>query len=198
MAVGDLLVILIGIRQASYGKNIEMDVKCPKCEYENQLQLDANIMLSKAKETPVEQDVSLPSEFKIVCNPYTLLDRTTLQIQQVKQQKMIQGLQNEELDDASRNELFGKTFVEIAELTVSLITNSITSVQGKETDVITDKVLIKEWLQNITKADYEIIRGKIEELSENGLETEFSANCQECGHDWKTAVDLDIANFFVG
>ena len=198
MPVGDLLVILIGIRQASYGKNIEMDVKCPKCEYENQLQLDANIMLSKAKETPVEQDVSLPSEFKIVCNPYTLLDRTTLQIQQVKQQKMIQGLQNEELDDASRNELFGKTFVEIAELTVSLITNSITSVQGKETDVITDKVLIKEWLQNITKADYEIIRGKIEELSENGLETEFAANCQECGHDWKTAVDLDIANFFVG
>ena len=27
MPVGDLLVILIGIRQASYGKNIEMDVK---------------------------------------------------------------------------------------------------------------------------------------------------------------------------
>ena len=198
MPVGDLLVILIGIRQASYGTSIDMDVKCPKCDYQNQLSLDANVMLSKAKDTPIEQAVSLPSEFKIICNPYTLMDRTTLQVQQIKQQKMIQGLENEELDDGARNELFGKTFVEIAELTVSLITNSITSVQGKETDVITDKALIKEWLNNITKSDYEIIRTKIEDLSESGLETEFNAACQECGNEWKTAVDLDIANFFEG
>ena len=53
-------------------------------------------------------------------------------------------------------------------------------------------------LQNITKADYDIIKGKVEELSESGLETEFNANCQDCGHTWKTSVDLDIANFFAG
>ena len=31
-----------------------------------------------------------------------------------------------------------------------------------------------------------------------GLETEFNASCQDCGHTWKTGVDLDIANFFGG
>ena len=198
MPVSDLLVILVGIRQASYGKEIDIDVKCPKCDYDNQLTLDANIMLAKAKSEPIERSVTLPSEFKIVCNPYTLEDRTMLQIQQIKQNKMIQGLASEKLDDIMRQELFGKTFVEIAELTVSLITNSIVSVQGKETDLITDKETIREWLQNITKTDYEIIRGKVEELSESGLETEFDANCQDCGHSWKTGVDLDIANFFGG
>tara|TARA_R110002074_G_scaffold138361_1_gene283601 strand:- start:167 stop:1000 length:834 start_codon:yes stop_codon:yes gene_type:complete len=199
MPVGDLLVILVGIRQASYGKNIDMDVKCPKCDFDNQLTLDANIMISKVIDTEsIDQSVSLPSNFKIVCNPYTLRDRTTLQVQQIKQQKMIEGLGNEALDDGARNDLFGKTFVEIAELTVALITHSIVSVQGKDTEVITDKDLIKEWLQNITKADYDIIKGKVEELSESGLETEFNANCQDCGHTWKTSVDLDIANFFAG
>jgi len=199
MPVGDLLVILVGIRQASYGKNIDMDVKCPKCDFDNQLTLDANIMISKVIDTEsIDQSVSLPSNFKIVCNPYTLRDRTTLQVQQIKQQKMIEGLGNEALDDGARNDLFGKTFVEIAELTVALITHSIVSVQGKDTEVITDKDLIKEWLQNITRADYDIIKGKVEELSESGLETEFNANCQDCGHTWKTSVDLDIANFFAG
>jgi hypothetical protein len=198
MPVSDLLVLLVGIRQASYGKEIDIDVKCPKCDFDNQLTLDANIMLSKTKSESVERSVTLPSEFKIVCNPYTLEDRTMLQIQQIKQNKMIQGLASEKLDDIMRQELFGKTFVEIAELTVSLITNSIVSVQGKETDLITDKDTIREWLQNITKTDYEIIRGKVEELSESGLETEFNANCQDCGHSWKTGVDLDIANFFGG
>ena len=199
MPVGDLLVILVGIRQASYGKNIDMDVKCPKCDFDNQLTLDANIMISKVIDTEsIDQSVSLPSNFKIVCNPYTLRDRTTLQVQQIKQQKMIEGLGNEALDDGARNDLFGKTFVEIAELTVALITHSIVSVQGKDTEVITDKGLIKEWLQNITRADYDVIKGKVEELSESGLETEFNANCQDCGHTWKTSVDLDIANFFAG
>lgn len=198
MPVSDLLVILVGIRQASYGKNIDIDIKCPKCEFDNQLQLDANIMLSNAKTVPVDQSVTLPSDFKIVCNPYTLEDRTLLQVQQIKQNKMIQGLASDKLEDAERQDLFGKTFVEIAELTVSLITNSLVSVQGKETDLITDKELIREWLQNITKADYELIRAKIEELSESGLETKFNASCQDCGHNWKTGVDLDIANFFGG
>ena len=83
MPVSDLLVILVGIRQASYGKNIEMDVKCPKCEFQNQLQLDANIMLAKAKSESIDRSVTLPSNFKVVCNPYTLEDRTMLQIQQI-------------------------------------------------------------------------------------------------------------------
>lgn len=199
MPVGDLLVILVGIRQASYGKNIDMDVKCPKCEFDNQLTLDANIMISKVIDTEsIDQSVSLPSNFKIVCNPYTLRDRTTLQVQQIKQQKMIQGLGDAALDDTERQDLFGKTFVEIAELTVALITNSITSVQGKDTDVIDDKDTIREWLQTISKKDYDIIKAKVEELSESGLETEFNASCQACEHTWKTSVDLDIANFFEG
>lgn len=198
MPVSDLLVILIGIRQASYGKEIDVDVKCPKCEFDNQLQLDASIMLSKTKSEIVEREVTLDSGFKITTMPYTLRDRTTLQVQQIKQNKMIQGLSDANLDDVARQELFGKTFVEIAELTVSLITNSIHSVQGPETDVIEDKEMIKEWLQNITRADYDVIKNKIEALSESGLETEFNASCQECNHTWKTGVDLDIANFFGG
>lgn len=198
MPVNDLLVILIGIRQASYGKEIDIDVKCPECEYQNQLQLDANVMLSTVKTDPIDPVVTLPSEFKIVCNPYTLTDRTLLQVQQVKQSKMIQGLASEKLDDMARQELFGKTFVEIAELTVDLITNAIQSVQGKDTDVIEDKETIREWLQTITKKDYDAIKAKVEQLSESGLETKFNANCQDCGHSWKTSVDLDIANFFEG
>lgn len=198
MPVNDLLVILVGIRQASYGREIDIDVKCPKCEYQNQLQLDASVMLSTVKTDPIDPSVTLPSEFKIVCNPYTLTDRTLLQVQQVKQSKMIQGLASEKLDDVARQELFGKTFVEIAELTVDLITNAIQSVQGKDTDVITDKETIREWLQTITKADYDAIKAKVEQLSESGLETQFNASCQDCGHTWKTGVDLDIANFFAG
>ncbi len=197
MPVSDLLVILVGIRQASFGKDIDVDVKCPKCEHQNQLTLDASAMLSNTKSTSSDQECMIQDDIKVTCNPYTLQDRTTLQVQQIKQQKMIASLADAKLDDKARQELFGKTFVEIAELTVALITNSISSVNANG-EVISDKEMIKEWLQTITKGDYDKIKNKVEELSESGLETAFNAECQECQHKWKTGVDLDVANFFVG
>lgn len=197
MPVSDLLVILVGIRQASFGKDIDVDVKCPECEHTNQLTLDASAMLSNTKSTTGDQECMIQDDIKVTCNPYTLHDRTTLQVQQIKQQKMIASLADAKLDDQARQELFGKTFVEIAELTVALITNSISSVNANG-EVISDKEMIKEWLQSITKSDYDKIKNKIEELSQSGLETAFNAECQSCQHKWKTGVDLDIANFFVG
>lgn len=197
MPVSDLLVILVGIRQASFGKDIDVDVKCPKCEHQNQLTLDASAMLSNTKSTTSDQECMIQDDIKVTCNPYTLQDRTTLQVQQIKQQKMIASLADAKLDDKARQELFGKTFVEIAELTVALITNSISSVNANG-EVISDKEMIKEWLQTITKGDYDKIKNKVEELSQSGLETAFNAECQDCQHKWKTGVDLDVANFFVG
>lgn len=197
MPVSDLLVILVGIRQASFGKDIDVDVKCPKCEHPNQLTLDASAMLSNTKSTTADQECMIQDDIKVTCNPYTLHDRTTLQVQQIKQQKMIASLADAKLDDQARQELFGKTFVEIAELTVALITNSISSVNANG-EVISDKEMIKEWLQSITKGDYDKIKNKVEELSQSGLETAFNAECQSCQHKWKTGIDLDIANFFVG
>ena len=192
MPVSDMLVILVGIRQASFGKDIDVDVKCPECEHTNQLTLDASAMLSNTKSTTSDQEVVIQDDIKVTCNPYTLGDRTTLQVQQIKQQKMIASLADTQLDDQGRQELFGKTLVEIAELT-----NSISSVNANG-EAIVDKEMIKEWLQTITKKDYDLIKNKVEELSESGLETAFNAKCQECQHEWKTGVDLDIANFFVG
>ena len=143
MPVSDLLVILVGIRQASFGKDIDVDVKCPKCEHQNQLTLDASAMLSNTKSTTSDQECMIQDDIKVTCNPYTLADRTTLQVQQIKQQKMIASLADAKLDDNARQELFGKTFVEIAELTVALITNSISSVNANG-EVISDKEMIKE------------------------------------------------------
>ena len=43
-----------------------------------------------------------------------------------------------------------------------------------------------------------MIREAVEELSENGVDTKFNAECVDCKHNWETNVDLDIANFFGG
>ena len=61
------------------------------------------------------------------------------------------------------------------------------------------KELIDDNLSLIYQGDFsDDVTAKILHLSENNIDTKFDASCQACEHTWKTTIDLDIANFFVG
>lgn len=197
--VNDLLVLLIAIRQATYGNTFDVDLECPNCKHLNQLTIDSGTLLSKVNVVTADQEVKLDRNFKVLVRPYTIEDRTIIQIQNIKRQKMIDSLLASDADEDTKSKMFGETFVELATLTVDIITNCIESVQAPESsDVIVDKALIREWLQNISKKDHDVIKQRVEDLSDDGLDTNFKAKCIECSHEWTQEVELDMSNFFVG
>jgi phage FluMu protein Com len=198
MPVGDLLVVLLAIRRATYGNDLDMDVTCPECKHINMMKVECDTVLSTAKPLEATDQVKLENGFVVYVKPYNLADRTLLQIQQIKQRKMIESVVDQGIDESERNRLFGSTFVELAELTVRLISNSIRAVRPEGSEEISDNETISEWLESITKSDYDLIRSAVEDLSDSGLDTKFQANCQECQHTWQTDVELDLANFFEG
>lgn len=198
MPVNDLMVVLIAIRMASHGDTISVDIKCPKCSHLNQLGISTAGLLSTVEENKSSDHIMLDGDFKVNCKPYSLADRTLLQVQRIKQAKLIEGLGNEDLSDEERQIRFGETFIEIADITVTLIANAITQVSPPEGEKVADHDMILEWLKSITKDDYDKIKTCVEDLSENNIDTKFDATCQACEHNWKTTIDLDIANFFVG
>lgn len=198
MPVNDLMAVLLGIRIASYGPSLDIDAKCPSCEFMNQLSVDTNMVLASLKPNETPETIELENGFRVKCKPYTLRDRTTLQVQNIKQRKLIESLSDAKLSDEEREARFGKTFVELADLTVGLIANCIISVKIPEGETIEERDTILEWLKTITKKDYDRIKANVEGLSSSGMDSNFNATCQSCDHKWKTTVDLDIANFFAG
>ena len=196
--VNDLKVLMTAIRIASYGNQMDLDIRCPECENINLTGIDLNDVLSKVQKNDTSNILKLNENFTIELKPYTLDDRTILQIQQIKQQKMVSNLVQSEMDDESRNKLFGETFVELAELTVRLIKNCIVKVSTNDNITVSDPDQILEWLETISKDDYESIRQRVEELSIDPVSSKFKAKCENCGHAWESEVELDIANFFAG
>lgn len=195
--VNDLLVLLLAIRIASNGPDMELDLKCPKCDHLNLLAYDSNKLLASVTPNTTDNVIKLDNGFSIALKPYSLEDRTIMQIQQVKQAKLIEQLTTLE-DEEVRNQAFGQTFVEITDLTIRLVANCILSVTTTEGTTINNKELITEWLSSINKDDYNQIRERVEALSEHGMNTSVHATCTECSHEWDTEIELDIANFFEG
>lgn len=201
MPVNDLLVVLLAIRQASYGNELSVDIKCTECDAINQMAVDGNVLLSRVTENKHDTLIKLENDFALELTPYTIEDRTRLQIQNVKQQAIVQQLMEaEKAGEESLQEQFGKTFVEIAELSVELVARCIAKVHlpDKEAEPIIEYQDIYDWLKIITKKDYDQIRERVESLSENNIDTVFEAKCLECGKDYKTNIELDIAGFFAG
>lgn len=197
--VSDLMVLMLAIRQASYGPDIDVDLQCPECNHINSLTMSATRLLGSIQITEVDPVVTLDNGFKVTVKPFNLTDRTKLQLQGVKQQRIVRDMSNTELNDEERNKRFGQTFIELAELTISLISNCIVSVSVPDSDEsFEDNVTILEWLQSISKKDYDMIRERVEQMSEDGMNREFDATCEDCKHKWKTDIELDIANFFAG
>ncbi len=192
MPVNDLLVVLLAIRQASYGNDLSVDIKCTECGHINQMAVDSNVLLSRVEENTTSPDIKLGNGFKVSVSPYNIQDRTRLQVQQVKQNQIVQGLMQAEQNGQQIEQAeFGKSFVEIAELTVELVSNCIVSVQTPEegSSVIQDPALILEWIKTITRKDYDEIRDRVEKLSENNLDTMMNAECQECQAKYKTNIE---------
>lgn len=196
--VNDLKVLMTAIRIASYGNALDLDVRCPQCDHINLTSLDLNDVLSRVQENDTSNILKINEDFSLELQPYTLNDRTILQIQQIKQQKMVTNIVQADMDDEERNKLFGETFVELAELTVRLIKNCIVKVSTSDNNVVSDSGQILEWLETISKDDYEMIRQRVEELSIDPVNSTFKAACDSCGHSWESEVELDIANFFAG
>ena len=199
--VNDLMVIMLAIRQASYGDDIEVEVECPECQHKNNVGVNCQSIIDGAmQKAQPSNSITLNEGFEVILKPYSLQDRNTLQIQQIKQVKMIEGLQNAQIDDQARQDMFGKTFVELAELTIDLVVNSVDSVRtpGSDGEIVDNKDMIRDWLKSITSKDYEQIKAKVEELSADGINNNFSIKCESCEHEWKTEVELDVTNFFAG
>ena len=199
--VNDLMVIMLAIRQASYGDDIEVEVECPECQHKNNVGVNCQSIIDGAmQKAQPSNSITLNEGFEVILKPYSLQDRNTLQIQQIKQVKMIEGLQNAQIDDQARQDMFGKTFVELAELTIDLVVNSVDSVRtpGSDGEIVDNKDMIRDWLKSITSKDYEQIKAKVEELSADGINNNFSIKCESCDHEWKTEVELDVTNFFAG
>ena len=191
----DLNAILIGVRIASYGHDMEMTSKCPSCEEINEFTLDLRTILDKL-ECPDYSKVIEYGDLEITVCPISYQHQNQTNIEQYNQQRGIQQIQASEiLTDDQKIEQLNAALQKITELTIETVKHSIASIRTPQT-VVTEPEHIQEFLVNCDRKLYQQVRDHIISLREQADIKPFDVTCPNCNHKWTQTLTLDQAAFF--
>lgn len=193
----DLNAILISIRIASYGHDMDLSIKCPSCETESDFTIDLRMMLDRIKSANYS-GVLKQGDLEITFTPISYDHQNQINVNQFEQQRKIQQIQlSENLSDEQKIEQLNATLQEITALTIETLKYSIASIRTPQS-LVTEPEFIHEFLVNCDRKFYNQIRDHIIDLRQRGEIDNIEVECPNCSHKWPQTLTLDQAAFFGG
>ena len=190
----DVNSILIAIRMASFGHEMELNSACPACNNVDEYTIDLRIVLDGLKMpdymTPLQQ-----GDLEIALKPMTYRDQNDVNLNQFEQQRVIQSATESDIAEEKKLELLNTALKTITELTVSALKWNIASIRTPQV-LVTDPEHIEEFLRNTDRKLFVTIRDLIIEKRSISEFKPVKIKCVACNHEYDQTVTLDHTSFF--
>ena len=190
----DLDVALIAIRIATYGEKMEVEVNCPKCQEENNYDVDLVDWLGKIKQFRYAQEVDA-DPLKIYVRPFSYREITKTSLRTFEQQRILAIVNDDNISDEEKVQKFGESFVKLTALTVDILADSIWKIVTPEGET-TDRDHIKEFINNVPKGLYDKIASHINHLKQQIELGNQNVKCTSCNTEFEMPIEIDQASFF--
>ena len=194
VSTADLDTLLISIRVASYGHEMEFTSNCPKCEETNDFGIDLREVLDSIKFADYTTPVII-GDIVINFKPLTYKEQNANNTAQFEDQKMLESLPTTDIPEEEKLKLLQDAFANISLLTLNAIADSISMIKTGD-DVVVNKDHIREYIQNCDGSSFEKIRKKIEEIKSASEIKPMNIVCNDCKHAYETPFTMNVANFF--
>ena len=190
----DFNTLLVSMRLASYGHEMEIASTCPKCGHNHMLTIDLRTVLDGLTTPNYDESVS-SGDLTFYFAPLSYRQLNDISRTNFEDQKIIQAISDSELTEEDKLKRIGDAFRKITELTLKSIAQSISAIKTADT-MVTDTPSILEFLQNCPKHIFDQIRDHTVKLREATDLTPISVTCEECSEQYPQTFTLDMSNFF--
>ena len=190
----DIDTVLVAIRIATYGHEMDVSTRCPACETE----ADYGVDLRRVMEEVSSPDYSKPlqlGDLEIWFRPMSYANINANNLQQFEDQKMLASMQEAEIDDATRARQLGEILKKITEITTVALAQNIAAIKTP-TAQVTETDMISDWLQNVDRNMFNSVRDHVIELRRKGEIKPLHIRCGNCGHEHEQAFTMDMTTFF--
>jgi len=190
----DVDTILVAIRIASYGHEMEFGTKCPKCSAESDRALDLRTVMDAMRIPDYNQSIQ-SGDMEIYFRPMNYKNLNDNNQLQYENQRMLQMLPDTKFEDTEKMNALTAALKKITDITVTALAQSIATVKTP-TAMVSEPEYIEDFLKNCDRNLFTQIRDHIIKLKTQAEMQPMKLACDECSYEYEQSVSLDMSNFF--
>lgn len=191
----DVDAVLIAIRIASYGHNMDFDVVCPYCNAENTFTQDLRDNLATIGKPDYSKTVKT-DELIIKLKPAAYFVANKINQINFEEQKLMQALENVEQDAALRQVTITEATRRLVDIGLDNLTAVTDYIATNEGDVVQDPKHIRDFYVNASSATVKHINDLIAEFAKAASPKLLSAECTSCNKEFSVPLEFNYTNFF--
>lgn len=197
----DLDAVLIAIRIASYGEDLDITANVPGLDQKREFRVNLNTLLQKFMATTFEDELVV-NNMKVKIRPLTYKEFTVTSLKTFEEQRIFQVVNNEKITEQEKLKKFNESFVRLTDMTVAMMNNSVVSITTEDGTQVTNPDFIVEFLNNSERSFYKGILDHLEKQKAKfqiePMKVRTSEEDQEAGaiKEFEIPVSFDQSNFF--
>jgi RNase P subunit RPR2 len=189
----DIDAVLVGIRIASYGHQMDLNVICPACKTEDEVSVDLRAVNDRLKVGNYDQSLSI-SDLEFWFQPINYKSVNENNQMQMEQQQIMRVLDSNE-DDKVKLEQLNRSMAVLNDTTIRTIAQSIAAIKTP-TAMVHETQFIVEYLRNCDSKIFNQLRDHVIRLKQQSDIQPLSITCKECNHTYTQPFTLDLSSFF--
>jgi len=190
----DINAILIAIRIASYGQEMELESICPACSEKSEYTLNLTSILDSMPKSDFSQMVKR-GDLEVYFKPIDYQQQNQINMLQFEQQRVLQMVPDADVPEEQKVQAINNAVVEITKITIKAIKDSIASIRTPQA-LVSDSSHIEEFLTNCDRNLFNSIRDHAIKLRADSEIRPMKITCQACNHEYEQSISLDEARFF--
>jgi hypothetical protein len=190
----DLNTVLIAIRLASVGQDMDIDTTCPSCGHSESYSVNLNQLLDTMLR-PDYSEVITHGDLEVFFRPINYETQNQINVLQFEQQKIIQSVQDSDRNEDEKIQILNQALSEITKITVKAIGSSISGIRTPAA-LVSEQAYVEEFLNNCDRSLFNKIRDQAIKLRANSEIPPMKLCCTECNHNYEQPIIMDSANFF--
>jgi len=190
----DLDSILVAIRIATYGNDLDISSTCPDCETESEYTLNLTQVLSSINGMDYKKSLNL-GDLELWFQPLSYKQMNDNSLTQFEEQRSLQSLQEIDTNNADQVRQLSDVLKKINGITTRALAQSIAMVKTP-TAQVTEFEHIAEWLSNCDRKTFAKIRDHIVESKRQSELQPMKITCNNCNHQYEQPFTLNMTDFF--
>jgi hypothetical protein len=190
----DIDTLLIAIRIATHGHDMDFSTTCPACQHDSEQTMDLRTVLDSIQVADYNKTVHA-GDMEIFFKPLNYKHVNNNNQMQYENQKLLQMLPDSGIPDAEKMTALSDALKKITDITVVALAQSIAAVKTPQA-LVSEPEFIEEMLKNCGSKLFNQIRDFILDLKASSEMQPLKLVCSECSHKYEQSITLDMASFF--